>query len=134
MASGQSVVEVARLTGVSESSIGRCKRKTGVGESLEPGVSPGGPRKITGDEEETLRAQWRTAMTTVDAGTVVFLDEISTRTTLTRSRGRVPRGERVVGAVPRDHEANITCLVAMRPSGMQAPCGLKLPQPDQQPS
>ena len=61
-------------------------------------------------------------MITVDPATVVFLDETSTQTTLTRSRGRAPRGERVVGTVPRNHGANITCLVAMSPAGMQAPC------------
>ncbi len=61
-------------------------------------------------------------MAKVDPATVVFLDETSTQTTLTRSRGRAPRGERVVGAVPRNHGANVTCLVAMGPTGMQAPC------------
>lgn len=58
----------------------------------------------------------------VDPATVVFLDETSTQTTLTRSRGRAPRGERVVGSVPRNHGSNITTLVAMGPTGMQAPC------------
>jgi transposase len=61
-------------------------------------------------------------MAKVDPGTVVFLDETSTQTTLTRLRGRAPRGERVVGVVPRNHGANITCLVAMDPAGMRAPC------------
>lgn len=53
---------------------------------------------------------------------MVFLDETSTQTTLTRSRGRAPRGERVIGSVPRNHGENITCLVAMGPTGMHAPC------------
>jgi hypothetical protein len=61
-------------------------------------------------------------MAKVDPATVVFLDETSTQTTLTRLRGRAPRGERVVGSVPRNHGANITCLVAMSPTGMPAPC------------
>ena len=61
-------------------------------------------------------------MATVDPATVIFLDETSTQITLTRTRGRAPRGERVVGAVPRNHGANITCLVAVSPGGMQAPC------------
>ena len=61
-------------------------------------------------------------MAEIDAGTVVFLDETSTQTVMTRSRGRAPRGERVVGAVPRNHGPNITCLVALGPTGMQAPC------------
>ncbi|MBA2453899.1 MAG: helix-turn-helix domain-containing protein, partial [Chloroflexia bacterium] len=57
VASGLSVVEVARITGVSARTIGRYKRKAATGASLEPGLSPGGPRKITASEEETLRAQ-----------------------------------------------------------------------------
>lgn len=61
-------------------------------------------------------------MSKVDPETVVFLDETSTQTTLTRTRGRAPRGERVVGTVPRNHGENITCLVAMAPTGMRAPC------------
>lgn len=61
-------------------------------------------------------------MTEVDPATVVFLDETSTQTTMTRAHGQAPRGKRVVGAVPRNHGANMTCLVAMGPTGMQAPC------------
>ncbi len=41
---------------------------------------------------------------------------------MTRARGRAPRGERAVGAVPRNPGPNITCLAALSPTGMQAPC------------
>ncbi len=61
-------------------------------------------------------------MATVDAATVVFLDETSTQTGMTRRQGRAPRGERVGGAVPRNYGPNVTCLVALSPTGMQAPC------------
>lgn len=57
VASGLSVVEVARITGVSESSIRRYRRTVAAGASLEPGAAPGGPRKIPGDDEAALRAQ-----------------------------------------------------------------------------
>jgi transposase len=57
VASGLAVVEVARLTGVSESTIGRYQRTVAAGDSLEPGTSPGGPRKIPSEEEDALRAQ-----------------------------------------------------------------------------
>ncbi len=52
----------------------------------------------------------------------MFLDETSTQTVMTRARGRAPRGERVIGAVPRNHGPNITCLVALGPTGTHAPC------------
>jgi transposase len=41
---------------------------------------------------------------------------------MTRRQGRAPRGIRVVGAVPRNHGPNVTCLVAMGTTGMLAPC------------
>lgn len=56
-ASGLSAAEIARTTGVSPSSLGRWKRKQTAGASLTPGASPGGPRKITTDDEPALRAQ-----------------------------------------------------------------------------
>lgn len=57
VASGLSAVEVARITGVSASSIYRYRHKAAEGASLEPGHSPGGPRKIGADAEEALRTQ-----------------------------------------------------------------------------
>lgn len=63
-------------------------------------------------------------MATVDPATLVFLGETSTQITHTRSRG-APCGARVVGTVPRNHGANVTCLMAMRQTGMRAPCVLE---------
>ena len=61
-------------------------------------------------------------MAEVDAQTLVFLDETSTQTTMTRARGRAPRGTRVVGTVPRNHGPNVTCLAAISATGVQVPC------------
>ncbi len=61
-------------------------------------------------------------MAEVDAETVVFLDDTRTQTVMTRRRGRAPRGQRVIGAVPRNHGPTITCLVALGATGMPAPC------------
>lgn len=60
-------------------------------------------------------------MADVAPETVVFLDETSTQTTMTRARGRAPRGDRVIGAVPRNHGDNVTCLAALTPTGIRAP-------------
>jgi len=57
VASGLSVVEVAQRTGVSPSSVRRWKRKAANGHSLNPGHSPGGPRKIGLADEPALLAQ-----------------------------------------------------------------------------
>lgn len=55
--SGLSVVEVAQRTGVSPSSLRRWRVKQAAGQSLAPGASPGGPRKIGEVDEPALRAQ-----------------------------------------------------------------------------
>lgn len=55
--SGISVAEVARRTKVSQSSIFRWQHTVGSGQSLEPGRSPGGPRKIGPEDEDLLRTQ-----------------------------------------------------------------------------
>lgn len=57
LASGVSAAEIARMTGVSPSSLRRWKRKQATGASLVPGASPGGPRKIPTTDEPALRAQ-----------------------------------------------------------------------------
>lgn len=49
---------------------------------------------------------------------LVFLDETSTQTTLTRTHGRAPAGQRLVAAIPRNHGPNITCLAALSATGV----------------
>jgi len=56
-ASGLSAAEIARTTGVSPSSLRRWTQKQTAGASLDPGASPGGPRKIPAADEPALRAQ-----------------------------------------------------------------------------
>jgi transposase len=65
---------------------------------------------------------WREAIVTIPPATLVFLDETSTQVTMTRSRGRARRGHRVVDRVPRNHGHNVTCLTAISPTGLHAPC------------
>lgn len=77
---------------------------------------------IATERDEVARAQWRAEFATLAPETLVFLDETSTQTVMTRRYGRAPRGTRVIGPVPRNHGPNITCLVALGPTGPQAPC------------
>lgn len=64
-------------------------------------------------------------MAGVDPATLVFLDETSTHTSLTRLRGRAPRGERVISTVPRNHGPNVSCLAAVTPGGVVAPLAIE---------
>lgn len=51
----------------------------------------------------------------------MFLAETRTQISLSRPRGRAPRGQRVVGRVPRNHGPNLSCLAALTPDGITTP-------------
>jgi len=57
-------------------------------------------------------------MAGVDPADPVFLDETATPTTLTPLRARAPRGERVVGRVPRGRRPHVSWLAALTPVGI----------------
>jgi transposase len=61
----------------------------------------------------------------VDPAALIFLDETSTHTAMTRHRARAPRGQRAVGVVPRNHGPNITLLAALTPRGIGPALSLK---------
>ncbi len=52
---------------------------------------------------------------------MLFLDETSTQTVMTRSHARAPRGVRAVARVPRNHGENVTCLMGISPAGIVEP-------------
>ena len=52
---------------------------------------------------------------------LVFIDETWATTNMTRLRGRCPRGERLVAAVPHGHWKTSTFVAALRTTGLTAP-------------
>jgi transposase len=56
----------------------------------------------------------------VDPATLVFVDENGTNLAMTPRYGRAPLGERVVGAVPRNHGPNTTLFAALNLDGITA--------------
>lgn len=76
---------------------------------------------IAAERNESARADWRLAIAAHPAQTLVFLDETSTQTVMTRSRARAPRGHRATARVPRNHGQNVTCLAALTPTGITVP-------------
>lgn len=50
---------------------------------------------------------------------LVFIDESGAKTNMTRTRGRAPRGQRVIERVPHGHWSTTTMISAIRSSG---PC------------
>lgn len=64
------------------------------------------------------RIAWREAAAHLDPADLIFVDETSTHTAMTRRRARAPRGERAVGRVPRNHGPNVTLLAALTLEGI----------------
>ncbi|MCA1674408.1 MAG: IS630 family transposase [Actinobacteria bacterium] len=55
-----------------------------------------------------------------DPATLVFVDESGTNLAMTPRYGRAPRGQRVVGSVPRNHGAKTTLVAALTLEGITA--------------
>jgi transposase len=73
---------------------------------------------IAAERDEPARTAWRDEATTLDPADLIFVDETSTHTAMTRRRARAPRGERAVGRTPRNHGPHVTLLAALTPEGI----------------
>jgi transposase len=87
----------------------------------EAGAGAQKKRLVAAERDEAARAAWREAAAELDPADLVFVDETSTHTALTRLRARAPRGQRAVGAAPRNRGPNVTLLAALTPAGVAAP-------------
>jgi transposase len=67
------------------------------------------------------RRDWHGQLKDIDPHRLVFVDESGAKTNLTRTRGRAPRGERVVEHVPHGHWQTTTMISAVRTGGPCAP-------------
>ena len=67
------------------------------------------------------RDAWAARMPGLDPAKLVFLDETSANTQMTRRYGRCPRGERLVCPVPHGHGKTTTFVAALRADGLTAP-------------
>ena len=67
------------------------------------------------------RRRWIREQGLLDTTHLVFIDETSVNTTMTRLFGRAPRGERVIGHVPFSAWKTVTFVAALRHDGMTAP-------------
>jgi transposase len=67
-----------------------------------------------------LRSRFIAYAKTLDPTRLVFLDEAGSHIAMTRDYGRAPRGERVVGSVPRNRGEVTTMIGALDIHGMRA--------------
>src|SRR5262249_21386936 len=82
------------------------------------GAAPQKKRLTATERDPAARAAWWDEAAWLDPADLVFVDETSTHTALTRLRARAPRGEPAVGAVPRNHGPNVALLAALTPAGI----------------
>ena len=73
------------------------------------------------------RHRWRQEQHQLTPERLVFLDETWASTSMARPRGRAPRGERLVSAVPHGHWKTTTFVAGLRQSGVVAPLVLDGP-------
>src|SRR3954468_8882059 len=65
------------------------------------------------------RECWHEQLQGIDPDRFVFIDESGAKTNMTRTRGRAPRGVRVIEPVPHGHWQTTTMIAAVRTTG---PC------------
>jgi transposase len=67
------------------------------------------------------RKEWRGDQPGLASGKLVFLDETSVTTNMTRRYGRAEKGKRCVASVPHGHWQTSTFIAALRHDGVEAP-------------
>lgn len=67
------------------------------------------------------RERWAHERSALDPARLVFLDETGLATNLARLWGRSPRGERLIGRVPRGHWMTTTFIAGLRADTITAP-------------
>jgi transposase len=75
---------------------------------------------------QAARAVWRKRQAWLLAhpeqiGRIVFIDESGINTKMARLRGRSPRGQRMVAAIPHGHWKTMTFIAGLRCDGLTAP-------------
>jgi transposase len=85
-------------------------------------ASPSRSKKVlhAAERDETVRAAWWQETQTFDPTDLVFVDESGTNLGMAPRYGRAPRGQRVVGTVPRNQGTNTTLFAAMDLTGITA--------------
>jgi len=67
------------------------------------------------------RELWRAMQPTLDPEKLVFVDETGASTKMVRTRGRAPKGQRLVGREPWGHWKTTTFTAGLRRDGLVAP-------------
>lgn len=67
------------------------------------------------------RERWKAAQGALDPEKLVFVDETGANTKMVRTRGRAPKGRRLIGREPWGHWKTTTFTAGLRSCGLVAP-------------
>ena len=67
------------------------------------------------------RARWRAAQPNLAPEKLIFIDETGANTKMVRTRGRAPKGQRLIGREPWGHWKTTTFTAGLRCNGLVAP-------------
>jgi transposase len=67
------------------------------------------------------RALWKAAQAGLDPQKLIFIDETGANTKMVRTRGRAPKGQRLIGHEPWGHWKTTTFTAGLRCDGLVAP-------------
>lgn len=70
---------------------------------------------------KAARQVWFDGQLDLDPAKLIFIDETGASTKMARLRGRAPRGQRCVAAIPHGHWKTTTFTAGLRHNGMVAP-------------
>jgi len=81
------------------------------------------------DRPDILKRRWAwfEGQPDLDPDRLVFIDETWVTTTMARTHGRAPRGERLRATIPHGHWKTTTFVAGLRKGGMVAPMVLDGP-------
>ena len=71
------------------------------------------------------RRRWFRQQRLLDSTALVFLDETAITTSMVRTRGRCPRGDRLVDYAPNGHWKTVTFIAGLRHDRMVAPFAIE---------
>ena len=67
------------------------------------------------------RQLWKAAQPSLDVEKLIFIDETGANTKMVRTRGRAPKGQRLIGREPWGHWKTTTFTAGLRCNGLVAP-------------
>ncbi len=99
---------------------------TGCGRKISASKKTAHASEQERPDVQAARAVWRKRLAWLAAhpeqiDNIIFIDETGINTKMARLRGRCPKGQRMVAAIPHGHWKTLTFIAGLRSDGLSAP-------------